>query len=49
MYWINLTVLKYYNPGQNIRNKIEKSSKTGQGKKGLISAFACFFTAIPKV
>ena len=38
-----------YNPGQNIWKKIEKSSKTGQDKKSLISAFACFFTAIAKV
>ena len=34
-----------HNPGQNIWNKIEKSSKTGQGKKSLISTFACFLTA----
>ena len=27
------------NLGQNIWNKIEKSSKYGQGKKGLISIF----------
>ena len=33
-----------YNPGQNIWNKIEKSSKTGQIKKSLISKFACFLT-----
>ena len=38
-----------YNPGQNIWNKIEKSSKTGQGKKSLISTFACFLTATAKV
>ena len=37
------------NPGQNIWNKIEKSSKTGQGKKSLITTFACFLTAIAKV
>ena len=37
------------NPGQSIWNKIEKSRKTGQGKKSLISTFACFFTAIAKV
>ena len=37
--------LKYYNPGQNIGNKIEKFSKTGQGKEILISTFACFLTA----
>ena len=38
-----------YNPGQNIWSKIEKSSKTGQIKKSLISTFACFLTAIVKV
>ena len=38
-----------YNPGQNIWNKIKKSSKTGQDKKVLISTFACFLTAIAKV
>ena len=27
----------------------EKSSKTGQGKKSLISTFACFLTAISRV
>ena len=37
------------NPGQNIWNKVEKSSKTGQVKKSLISTFACFLTAIAKV
>ena len=31
-----------YNPGQNICNKIEKFSKTGQDKKSLISAFGVF-------
>ena len=35
-----------YNPGQSIWNKIEKSSKTGEVKKSLISTFACFWTAI---
>ena len=29
--------------GQNIWNKIEISSKTGQDKKSLISTFAYFF------
>ena len=29
--------------------KVEKSSKTGQEKKSLISAFACFLNAIAKV
>ena len=38
-----------YNLGQNIWNKIEKSSKTGQDKKSLISTFACFLTATAKV
>ena len=37
------------NPGQNIWNKIKKSNKIGQDKKSLISAFACFLTAITKV
>ena len=32
-----------YNSGQNIWNKIEKSSKTGSDKKSLISTFECFF------
>ena len=36
-------------PRQNIWNKMEQSSKTGQEKKSLVSAFACFFTAIHKV
>ena len=36
-------------PGQNIWDKIEKSSKTGQGKKSLISTFTCFLTATAKV
>ena len=42
-YWVD------YNPGQNICNKIEKSSKTGQDKKSLIYTFACFLTASAKV
>ena len=37
------------NLGQNIWNKWEKSSKTGQEKKSLVSIFACFLTAIAKV
>ena len=36
-------------PGQSIWNKIEKSSKTGQGKKSLISTFPCLLTATAKV
>ena len=39
-------VSRIYNPGQNIWNKLEKSGKTGQEKKSLISTFACFLTAI---
>ena len=31
------------NPMQNIWNKLEKPSKTGQDKKSLISTFAFFF------
>ena len=40
---------KIYNPGQNIWNKIENSSKTGQDKKSLIFTFAYFLTATAKV
>ena len=43
MWWRN------YNPGQNIWNKIEKSSKTEENEKSFISTFACFLTAIAKV
>ena len=35
--------------GQNILNKIYKSSKTREEKKSLRSTFACFLTAIAKV
>ena len=38
-----------YNSRQNIWNKIEKSSKTGQERKSLTSTFACFLAAIAKV
>ena len=38
-----------YNPGQNIWNKIEKSSKIGQNKKRLTSTFQCFLTVITKI
>ena len=34
------------NLGPNIWNKVKKSSKIGQDKKSLISAFASFLTAI---
>ena len=34
---------------QNIWNKIEKSSKTGEDKKSLVSTFACFSIATAKV
>ena len=34
---------------QNIWNKMEKCSKTGQEKKSLVSIFARFLTAIGKV
>ena len=36
-------------PGQNIWNKVKKSSKTGQNKKSLMFTFAFFLTAISKV
>ena len=39
----------FYNPGQNIWNKIGKSSKTERDKKGVLSTFACFLTTIAKV
>ena len=35
--------------GQIIRNKMEKSSKTGQEKKSSVSIFECFLSAIAKV
>ena len=37
------------NPGQNIWNTIENSSKAGQDKKSLISNFVCFFTDTAKI
>ena len=37
-----------YNPGQNIWNKIEKSSKTTEEKKSLIPTLACLLTTIGK-
>ena len=40
---------QYYDPGQNIWHKVEKSSKVGQDFKSLLSNFACFLTAIIKV
>ena len=39
----------FYNPGQNIWHKVEKSSKVGQDFKSLLSNFACFLRAIVKV
>ena len=38
-----------YNLGQNIWNKMEKSSKSGQEKKSLVSVLTCFLTAIAKI
>ena len=51
LYWVSGTFDKFkiYNPGKNIWKKIEKSGKTGQDKKILVSTFACFVTAIVKV
>ena len=37
-----------YNLGQNIWNKTEKSSKTWEERKALISTFASLLTAIAK-
>ena len=37
------------NPGQNIRNNVEKSSKIGQDYKNLISNFAFFMNAFVNV
>ena len=42
-------MLLVYNPGQNIWNKLEKSSKTGQEKESLISTFVYFLAAFAKV
>ena len=36
------------NPGQNILQKVKKSSKIGQGNKTLISSFAKVLTASAK-
>ena len=33
---------------QDIWNRVGEASKTGHGKKGLISTFACFLTATAK-
>ena len=41
--------ISMFNPGQNICIKIEKTCKTGQDKKSLISNCARFLTAIAKV
>ena len=51
LYWVSGTFDKFkiYNPGKNIWNKIEKSSKIGQDKKSLISTFACFLTVTAKL
>ena len=38
-----------FNPVKNIWNKIDKSGKTGQEKKILITTLNCFLTAIAKV
>ena len=48
--WFPVTYeISFYNPMENIWDKLEKSSKTGQDKKSLIPAFACFLTATAKV
>ena len=46
-FWITKTASpRSCNPAQKIWNKIEKSRKTGQNKKNLISICTCFLTAI---
>ena len=40
------TIKNANNLRQNIWNKVNKSSKTGQGYKSLVSTFASFLTAI---
>ena len=48
-FWITKTASpRSCNPAQKIWNKIEKSRKTGQNKKNLISICTCFLTAIAK-
>ena len=47
LYWI--TLMCFYNPGQNIWYKAEKSRKVGQDFKSLLSNSASFLTAIVKV
>ena len=48
-FWITKTASpRSCNPAQKIWNKIEKSRKTGQNKKNLISICTCFLTAIVK-
>ena len=47
--WNNKYNSIVYNPGQNIWNKMEQFSKTGQEKESLVSVFVCFLTAIRKV
>ena len=37
------------NPRRDIWDGMERSVKTGQGKKSLISTFACLLTAIARV
>ena len=44
-----LSLICFYNLGQNIWNKLEKYSKPGQDKKSLMPTFACFLTIIAKV
>ena len=49
IYSIYRDIQARYNHGQNIWHEIDKTNKTGQKKKSLISTFACFLTAIAKV
>ena len=45
---LSVVFLHINNPGQNLWQKVKKSTKTVQGKKFLISAFAQVFTGITK-
>ena len=43
-----LSLICFYNLGQSIWNKLEKSSKPGQDKKSLMPTFECFLLLLPK-
>ena len=41
--------LRSYSPGQGIWGRMCGLGKAGQGKKGLVSVFPCFLSAIAEV